>query len=114
MGRNVPDETLPDDLTWQPEKQAARKKDIETEIADLERMRDKFLRIMLRYEYSTDLDLRLQVAYDFYQWVVKRADLNGYRGLEYMAFVNDEEKVTWEIREEEIEKRFDKILAKSS
>lgn len=108
--RDFPDRKPPDIPTWQPKKQAAREKEIKAEIAGVKRIRDKFLRIMMRYQYNGD-DIRMQTVADFYEYMVGKANVYGYSGWENMIYANELEQKAWEIKFDEIEKRFDKLLS---
>lgn len=110
--KSLPKVKAPDLLTYQPEKQAARKKDIEKDIAELNRVKDKFLRVMLRYEHSKDIDMRLETIYDWNQWIVRKADAAGWHGWAEGLYRDDAELTAWNIKYEEIERRFDEKLKK--
>lgn len=111
--KHSPDIHPPDSITWQPKKQAARKKDIEADISELKRIKDKFVRILIRFEHSQDVDMKLEAMYDFHQYVLKKADLIGYRGFENMIYATEADQTAWNIKFEEIERRFDRKLSKT-
>jgi hypothetical protein len=110
--KSFPNVKAPDLLSYQPEKQAARKKDIEKDIAELNRVKDKFLRVMLRHEHSKDMDMRLGTIYDWNQWIVRKADAAAWHGWAEGLYRNDAELTAWNIKYEEIERRFDEKLQK--
>jgi hypothetical protein len=70
----------PDLITYQPENQEARKVEIEKDIAELKRVRDKFVRVMLRKEHNNNIDMKLEAVYDWNQWIVRKADAAGWHG----------------------------------
>lgn len=110
--KSLPNHKAPDLLMYQPEKQAARKQKYQEQLDELNRVRDKFLRVVLRYEHSKNADMKLENIYDWHQWITKKASVSGWRWHELFEgiYKDDEELNAWTIKFQEIEKRFDDRL----
>jgi hypothetical protein len=108
--KNFPKMKAPDLITYQPEKQAARKKEYQEQLDELNRVKDKFLRVALRYEHSKDSDMKLENIYDWHQWIVRKARAAGWLGWAEGLYKDDDEMNAWNIKYQEIEKRFDDRL----